>query len=183
MLGIQKSSYQIVAGIVRSSNEILLVEQQGPGDPTSAWALPGGRAEPGELVHETLAREIAEETGIVVCKVGRLAYVAQFDNPNSEAIIGTGMPGNSYLATTFVFEIRDWRGDLKSADPDHFVLQARFLPIAEAIHKLGTTLLFRVMREPIVAYLRGEVSAGALWFYRRQPDGEDRLLTQLNTED
>jgi hypothetical protein len=35
------------------------------------------------------------------------------------------------------------------------------------------------MREPIVSYLRGEVGPGAVWLYRRQPDGSDKLIARL----
>jgi ADP-ribose pyrophosphatase YjhB (NUDIX family) len=34
------------------------------------WALPGGRAEPGETVEQTIVREVKEETGLEV-EVGR----------------------------------------------------------------------------------------------------------------
>jgi 8-oxo-dGTP diphosphatase len=37
------------------------------------WALPGGRAEPGEIVEQTVVREVKEETGLdvsVVKKIG-----------------------------------------------------------------------------------------------------------------
>lgn len=175
-------THQIVVGIIRRDDKILLVEQQGPGDPASTWTLPGGRVESGELLPEALAREIAEETGIVVREIGRLAYIAQFDNPNPEALIGANTPGDGYLAITFVFEIRDWSGELHSVDPDGFILQARFLPLADAITKLNYIPL-RVMREPIVTYLRGEANAGTMWFYRRQQNGTDDLLLRLNTED
>ncbi len=175
----EKLSHQIVAGIIRRNDEILLVEQKGPNDPASAWALPGGRAEPGELLPEALVREIAEETGIIVQMIGQLAYVAQFDNSNPEAIIGTGTPGSGYIATTFVFEITAWRGKIQTADPDDFILQAQFMPIDEAIRKLEETLSFRVMREPIVTFLRGDAKPGTMWFYRRHTDGQDTLVVRL----
>jgi ADP-ribose pyrophosphatase YjhB (NUDIX family) len=41
------------------------------------WVLPGGHAEPGESLWEALAREMAEETGIVV-RAARLWAVGEF---------------------------------------------------------------------------------------------------------
>jgi 8-oxo-dGTP diphosphatase len=161
-------SLLIVAAIIRRGNEILLVEQQGPNDPASAWALPGGRVEPDELLVEALAREVREETGVTVREPGHLAYIVQHTRLDS-----------SGLVTVLAFEIADWEGEVRTMDPDNLILQARFAPIPDAIHKLEQTLRFRMMREPIVAYLRGEVGAGAMWFYRRQPDGIDILIACL----
>jgi hypothetical protein len=36
------------------------------------------------------------------------------------------------------------------------------------------------MREPIVAYLRGEAGQGAVWRYRRRPDGSDERVARTS---
>jgi ADP-ribose pyrophosphatase YjhB (NUDIX family) len=53
-------------------NKILLIKRLTPPF-VGYWALPGGRAEPGEAVEQTVVREAKEETGLdveIVCKVG-----------------------------------------------------------------------------------------------------------------
>ncbi len=173
-----KKTHLIAAAIIRRGSEIVLVEQRGPNDLASSWALPAGVAEPGELLTEALVREVREETGLDVLDPGKLIYVAQLDNPHPQQIHENAGPGSGYLATTFVFEVSNWAGTLHTVDPDGFVLEAQFTPTADAIDKLETHP-FRVMHEPIVAYLRGQVGSGAMWFYRRQSDGQDVLVTQL----
>lgn len=158
--------YHIVAALIRQGDDVLLVRQQGSSDPTASWALPGGGGEPGELLTEALAREVREETGLTVRNPGRLIYVAQLDNPPE-----------GYQSTTFVFEIGAWEGEPRVSDPDGLVQAARFMPVAEAVARLER-LPWRVMREPIVAHLRGDVAPGAMWFYRHA-DGEDRMVTLL----
>ena len=69
-------------------------------------------------------------------------------------------------------------GEIAVADSDAFVSAARFVPLPEAIALLEAHPL-RVMREPVVAYLRGEAAAGAVWLYHRLPDGRDALLARL----
>src|SRR5262252_6136016 len=145
--------YLVVAALVRRDDQILLVCQQGPDDPEPGWTLPGGVVDPGELLTEALAREVCEETGLVVDAVRDLVYVAQLDDPT---------------------------GRLRGDDPDALVTDARFFALSEAITLLER-LPRRVMREPIVAYLRGETPAGAVWLYRRG-DGENgavRLVTRV----
>jgi hypothetical protein len=129
------------------------------------------------LLSEALVREVREETGLEVLQVGRLLYVAQHDSPSGYSWDGSedGM-GAQLLA--LIFEVTDWRGDLCPADPDGFVQQTSFLPLAEAISKLEAAPS-RVMTEPLLALLRGEVGAGAVWVYRSQPDGSDQLVARL----
>ena len=42
---------------------------------TGEWALPGGTLEWGELLSDSIVRELEEEAGIVECRVGRLVGV------------------------------------------------------------------------------------------------------------
>jgi len=157
----------IVAAIIRRGDEILLVEQQGKDDLASSWALPGGRVESSELFHDALAREVREETGLMVATIGQLAYLVQAESDHRTLVL--------------MFEVKDWSGEIRVNDPDGYVLQARFVAQSDAIALLEK-LPLRHMHEPLVAYLRGEVKPGAMWFYRRQTDDTDVLIARLNSE-
>jgi 8-oxo-dGTP diphosphatase len=173
----RQRDHLIVAGLMRRGDEILLVQQQGPRDAALFWALPGGRVEAGELLPEALIREVREETGLEVLEQGRLLYVAQHHSPTGYRW-SMEKAGMSAQTTAFIFEITGWRGDLCPADPDGFVVEARFLPLAEAMDKLEAAP-WRVMAEPILAWLRGEAGPGAGWFYRRQSGGREQLVARL----
>lgn len=153
----------VVAALIRNGNSILLVCQQGPDDPAPSWALPGGAVEDGELLTDALLREVREEIGLEVTRIGGLLYTLQSVNS-----------AGSYQSVVFVFEIAEWRGALAAADPDALILDARFLIREEAIERLRE-LPWSSMRGPILAYLRGEAAPGALWFYRAGADGTERL--------
>lgn len=168
----------IVAGVIRQGGELLLVQEQGPPDPEPFWSLPGGRAEAGELFHETLIREVREETGLEVMRLGHLLYVTQHQSASGLLTSGDSDPSATTQSTAMIFAVTEWRGDLHPNDPDAFIIQARFLPLLDAKMALEAAP-FRVMAEPLLAYLRGEVQPGAVWCYRRQPDRTDQLLARL----
>jgi len=172
--------YLVVAALVRRDDQILLVCQQGPDDPEPGWTLPGGVVDPGELLTEALAREVCEETGLVVDAVRDLVYVAQLDDPTGRLRGDHVDTPTGYSVSAVVFNVSVLAGKLLSDDPDALVTDARFFALSEAITLLER-LPRRVMREPIVAYLRGETPAGAVWLYRRG-DGENgavRLVTRV----
>ena len=166
MVSDRRPVHDIAVALIRRGDEVLLVRQQGPDNPASFWVLPGSIAEEDELLTEALAREVREETGLSVREVGPLAYAVQTDNR---------APGPGYLATAFVFEITGWDGELRPADPDGYVKEARFHPVSEAIREVEK-ITDRMGGEPAMAHLRGEIGPGAMWFYRRSRDGNDSLV-------
>lgn len=129
----------VVAAVVRRGDDVLLVRQQGPHDLAPCWALPGGRVEPGESPTQAIAREVLEETGLRVVRLGGLLCV-------SHALHSA--TGLDWLALTF--ELDEWTGEPQPLDPDGFVTECAFFPAALAAEMLGA-LTWRSMREPGVA--------------------------------
>lgn len=62
--------------MVRDAAGRLLVIRRGQAPEAGRWTLPGGRVERGESVREAVAREVAEETSLVV-SVGPLVGVTE----------------------------------------------------------------------------------------------------------
>ncbi len=63
------------AFVFDGEGRVLLVERGNPPG-VGLWTVPGGRLEPGETLAQAVAREVREETGLVV-EVGGLACVAE----------------------------------------------------------------------------------------------------------
>ena len=90
---------------------VLLVRRgQPPGE--GLWSVPGGRLEPGETLAQAVAREVREETGLVV-EVGPLACVVERIGPDHHFVIldylarrigGTLAPATDARAARFVDE-------------------------------------------------------------------------------
>ncbi len=156
----------IVLAIIRRDAEILMVRQPAEGN-TSVWVLPGGLVEHGELVHEALVREVREETGLAVDAIAGLAYVTQIDRPR-----------HTMQTTAFVFEVGGWYGALGHNDPDHEIIEVAFVPLAEAIRRLHSPLLWRGLSESAAAYLGGTAGPGAVWLYREHDGPQDQRLVQ-----
>jgi len=57
---------ECAGAVVRDGAGRLLLVQRGRAPSAGLWSLPGGRVEPGETAAEAAAREVTEETGLVV---------------------------------------------------------------------------------------------------------------------
>lgn len=71
----------------------------------------------GELVHEGLAREVLEETGLKVESFGRLVCTVQLHVPQEDL-----------MAIVHILQVVKWSGPLQPQDPDKLILEAAFFP-------------------------------------------------------
>ncbi|MFF2898717.1 NUDIX hydrolase [Streptomyces sp. NPDC057966] len=144
---------QLVIGIVRRGDEVLLVREGLGADGEMLWSLPGGGVEDGELMHEALRRELREETGLLVGDPVRTVFLMHIDSEQYPS------------ALAVAFEIEEWSGDVAPEDGD--IEQAAFFPLPDALKLLGE-LDSATQREPIVGHLSGAVAPGTTWLYRNR---------------
>lgn len=67
----EKPPVECAGAVVLDEQRRLLLVRRGREPALGTWSLPGGRIEPGEAPAETAAREVTEETGLVV-EIGEL---------------------------------------------------------------------------------------------------------------
>ena len=135
----------LATALVRRNDSLLLVASRYPNHAEPLWNLPGGRQEPGELLSQTALRELREETGIEG-SLNSLCYVSESYDHQTHFV-------------NFTFEV-DLQGypdvskDLEAIAerPHDHVVEVAWVPIDE----LETKLSVRVVREPLLAYLRDE---------------------------
>jgi ADP-ribose pyrophosphatase YjhB (NUDIX family) len=126
----------LATGLAERGGRVLLVASRYENHPQPLWNLPGGRQRPGELLAETAIREIREETGLRA-RIVELAYV-------SESYDGE----THFINAAFRVEVE---GTLQIPQSGDHVSDAAWVPIAE----LGSRITVAVVREPLIAYLRG----------------------------
>lgn len=134
--------------VILRGSEVLLMEVS---DGKENWfILPGGGQNAGELLPQTVAREVAEELGVSVT-VGDLAFVIE------------GAQGESFHRVDLVFWCR-YEGDLPDA-PHHGdtgQVGARWVPVGTLLDaplypsRLRRAILDRAQRKPGAVYLGNE---------------------------
>ncbi len=146
-------------GIIRRHDEILVVRQHPDWAPHAYWSLPGGTSEPGELLHETLVREVHEEVGLIVHDA-TLAWVMHEDRPYRDDQL-----------LVFHFEVTSWSGEPTCEDPVGLVDEARFVPVPQALELLRGTASHQSPHtlEPLLAWFGSEPDTRPhqLWNMRR----------------
>lgn len=104
------------AVITDAEGRLLLVRKAG----TTAFMQPGGKPEPGETPAETLARELAEEVGIVVSP-------ADLESLGSFTASAANEPGFAVVAEVFRVDIGAQR-----PTPDAEIAELRWVTAATA---------------------------------------------------
>lgn len=115
MAGMQE--WLVGGALVESTGGLLLVQNRRR-DGSLDWTPPGGVIEAGEPILEGLAREVREESGIVVS--------AWCPAPSYE--IDVEAPGLGWHLRVEVWKAVAFAGDLGIDDPDGIVVDARFVP-------------------------------------------------------
>ena len=125
---------------------LLLVGNRYPNHADVLWNLPGGRQEYGELLAETLTREVREETGLAIA-LGELAYVSEsYDRSRATHF------------TNYTFRISA-TGEARLVSGDAHVVAVEWVPLAQ----LASRFAVKVVREPLLAHLAG--SQQRYWGY------------------
>jgi mutator protein MutT len=86
----QQRQVLCAGAVVRDADGRLLLVRRGHAPSAGLWSLPGGRVEPGETAAEAAAREVREETGLIV-EVGPLLGRTELAGP----------AGSTYLVDDF----------------------------------------------------------------------------------
>jgi 8-oxo-dGTP diphosphatase len=131
----------LATGLAIIDGRVLLVASHYPNHPQPLWNLPGGRQLAGELLTETVEREALEETGLHV-HAGPLAYV-------TESYDGAVHYVNACFHVEVVAELPETDDTVR----DH-VVGWEWVPLDQ----LGQRIVVAVVREPLLAYLRGELA-------------------------
>ena len=126
----------VSAAIFRDGKVLLVRRARSPGK--GFYSLPGGRVEHGESLHQALAREVDEETGLRIEIVGLAGW--------REVLPGGSSNGGHYVIMSFAARwkarepiLNDEHDDFKWLEPGTFgdlKLTGGLLEVVEAARKL-----------------------------------------------
>lgn len=145
------SDFSVAGALVRHDSDLLLVCNQRR-DGRCDWSPPGGVVDPGETVLEALAREVEEETGLIVDAWGEQLYEVRVHFRAR----GWRLHAMVYTATT-------WTGELVIDDPDGIVTDAQFVPPDRCADVLQESPAW--VREPLLDHLGTDLAESSRYVY------------------
>ncbi len=125
---------QLGVGAFVVHDDAILLVQRGHEPGKGEWAIPGGRVQPGEVLHTAVEREVFEETGVSI-KVGEFAWQFEFIRRSEDGEL-------QYHYVVLDFHARYLTGKPRPADD---VLAARWVRFEE----LGALNLNRLTRQAL----------------------------------
>ena len=153
MPGPEIAHVHLASGLAVRDGSVLLVASRYPNHERPLWNLPGGRQQPGELLTETAVREVFEETGLHA-SIRELAYVSEsYDRAT----------GVHFVSVTFRIDVSgescfDRRRVTQGGD---HVVEVAWVPVGE----IESRIVVGVVREPLLAYLRGSLATHYAGFH------------------
>jgi len=73
-----KSKFDVTSCLLEYNGEILLLLRNDDKPEGNTWCLPGGKVDGTETTHESMIRELKEETGHSLSKENKLIYFGKF---------------------------------------------------------------------------------------------------------
>jgi len=154
MVGLEERGWREwrVAGALIEQNGLLLLVANRRRGGKLEWTPPGGVVDPGETNIEALAREVREETGLIVESWTSSVYEVSVEFSDSGTRLGVE-----------VFMAQSWHGSMLFEDPDGIVEEGRFVDPAESRTLLVSAPVW--VSEPVGAWLGGAIEPGARFEY------------------
>lgn len=138
------------AGVVATSDDLILLVREPYDDGELQWGIPGGRVGEDESFAEGATRELFEETGLVVSP-NDLEEISRVDLRTAGGVESTSI--------NFAVEVP--QHDAVNRDPDEIVVEAAWFPTERALALLAEVDYLPLV-EPVLYFLEsGEKSAWA----------------------
>ncbi len=157
-------------GILRRGGDVLIVCQKTPWWPQPFWSFPGGTADPGETPLVAMAREVHEETGLIVTEPGALAWQLHIERE----------PEHRDLEISF-FEVAAFTGEVVVDDPAGVVTEARWVTPPQAISLLSLETTPQIVR-PTLDYLTHGTVRRPQWRFRNWVPGVSAELVETTPQ-
>ena len=136
--------WTVGGALIRHGDGLVLVSNRRR-DQSVEWTPPGGVIDEGETVLEGLAREVREETGLVVRSWAQCCYTVTVDAPEM-----------GWRLKVEAWEVAEVEGEVVIDDPDGIVEQVRHASSAEANDLLKASPPW--VHAPVTEWLTGAVS-------------------------